>query len=98
MYGSKQVFAVETPYGQINTNIVLNASGAWSNDIAKMVGLNIPLIPIKHAYVVTEAIEAVKNLPNVRDPDISLYFKVQGGSMSIGGYEKHPSMLQLVSL
>ncbi|XP_015176578.1 PREDICTED: sarcosine dehydrogenase, mitochondrial [Polistes dominula] len=96
VYGFKKVVAVETPHGKINTNVILNASGAWSNDIAKMAGLNIPLIPIKHAYVVTEAIEAVKNLPNVRDADLSLYFKVQGGTMSIGGYEKHPSMLPLV--
>ncbi|XP_014608110.1 PREDICTED: sarcosine dehydrogenase, mitochondrial isoform X1 [Polistes canadensis] len=96
VYGLKKVVAVETPHGQINTNIILNASGAWSNDIAKMAGLNIPLIPIKHAYVVTEAIEAVKNLPNVRDADLNLYFKVQGGTMSIGGYEEHPSMLPLV--
>ncbi|KAI4486854.1 hypothetical protein M0802_012274 [Mischocyttarus mexicanus] len=74
VYGLKKVVAVETPHGKINTNIILNASGAWSNDIAKLAGLNIPLIPIKHAYVVTEAIEAVKNLPNVpTDFAFSLY-------------------------
>lgn len=96
MYGTREIVAVETPYGQINTNIILNASGAWSNDIAKMVGLSIPLIPIKHAYIVTEPIEGVANLPNVRDPDISLYFKVQGSSISIGGYEKNPIVLHSV--
>ncbi|KAK2582795.1 hypothetical protein KPH14_005056 [Odynerus spinipes] len=76
MYGTREITGVETPHGQIKTNIVLNTSGAWSNDIAKMVGLSIPLIPIKHAYVVTEAIE------------------VQGSSLSIGGYEKNPIVLQ----
>lgn len=94
--GTKEIIGVETPYGQINTNIVLNAAGAWSNDIAKMLNLNIPLIPIKHAYVVTEAIEGMKNVPNVRDPDISLYFKIQGSSMSIGGYENNPVLLHSV--
>ncbi|KAG7197764.1 hypothetical protein KM043_001583 [Ampulex compressa] len=93
-YGGKRIYGVETPYGTIKTKVVLNACGAWSRNVAKMVGLDIPLVPMKHAYIVTEPIKGTENLPNIRDPDIGLYFRVQGGSISIGGYEPNPIILR----
>jgi sarcosine dehydrogenase len=30
------------------------------------------------------------SLPNVRDHDLSVYFKTQGDAMAIGGYENNP--------
>ncbi|XP_011352418.2 sarcosine dehydrogenase, mitochondrial isoform X2 [Ooceraea biroi] len=91
--GQKIVHGVETPHGIIKTNVVLNAAGAWSKTIAQMAGLDIPLIPMKHAYVVTEPMD-VRGLPNIRDPDLNLYFRVQGGTLSIGGYEPNPIILK----
>ena len=32
---------------------------------------------MKHAYVVTERIEGIENMPNVRDHDASVYLKLQ---------------------
>lgn len=89
----QKVYGVETPYGIIKADIVLNASGAWSKNVANMVKMDIPLTPIKHAYIVTEPIQEIQSLPNVRDPDISLYFRMQGSSMAIGGYEQNPIVL-----
>lgn len=86
--GHKIIRGVETPYGIIKTNVVLNAAGVWSGTIAQMVGLSIPLTPMKHAYIVTEPMN-VQGLPNIRDPDRSIYFRVQGGTLSIGGYESN---------
>lgn len=94
--GHKIVRGVETPYGIIKTNVILNAAGVWSGAIAQMVGLNIPLTPMKHAYIVTEPMN-VQGLPNIRDPDRSIYFRVQGGTLNIGGYESNPIILKLVS-
>lgn len=88
---------VETPYGTIKTNCVLNAAGVWSRSISKMAGVQIPLIPMKHAYVVSEPIEGVQGLPNIRDHDKSMYFRVQGSSLCMGGYEPNPIILQSVS-
>lgn len=97
-YGHKKVSGVETPYGIIKTNCVLNASGVWSRNLVKSIGLDIPLIPMKHAYIVTEHIKEIQGCPNIRAPDLNLYFKIQGGAMSIGGYESNPIILQSVSL
>lgn len=94
----QKVYGVETPYGIIKADIVLNASGAWSKNVANMVKMDIPLTPIKHAYIVTEPIQELQHLPNIRDPDISLYFRMQGSSIAIGGYEKNPIVLDSVSI
>lgn len=62
-----------------------------------MIGVEIPLIPMKHAYIVTEPMKNVKDLPNIRDHDGKIYIKPQGESLSIGGYEPNPIILQSVS-
>lgn len=95
-YGGKYVTGVETPFGTIRTKCVLNAAGVWAGSLAKLAGVNIPLIPMKHAYVVSEPIEGVQGLPNIRDHDGSLYIKVQGSSLQIGGYEPNPIILKSV--
>ena len=62
-----------------------------------MVGLTVPLIPMKHAYVVTEKIPGIENMPNVRDHDSSVYLRLQGDALSVGGYENNPILLDRVS-
>ena len=62
-----------------------------------MVGLRIPLIPMKHAYVVSESIPKARGLPNVRDHDGSVYFRIQGESLLMGGYEQNPTILDQVA-
>ncbi|XP_046984325.1 sarcosine dehydrogenase, mitochondrial [Schistocerca americana] len=95
-FGSKKVSGVITPYGTIRTDCVVNCSGVWSREIASLVNLPIPLLPMKHAYVVSEGIDGVKGLPNVRDHDGSIYFRIQGSSLCMGGYESNPVMLDKV--
>jgi len=48
------------------------------------------------AYVVTEKIDGISGMPNVRDHDSSIYFKVQGDSLSVGGYENDPIFIDQV--
>ena len=61
-----------------------------------MAGVAVPLTVTKHAYVVTERIEGIAGMPNVRDHDSSLYFKTQGDSLSFGGYENDPIFIDQV--
>ncbi|XP_072386049.1 sarcosine dehydrogenase, mitochondrial [Diabrotica undecimpunctata] len=90
----KKVTGVETSKGVIKTNIMVNAAGAWARQITQMVDLDIPLTPMKHAYVVTGSIPSVKGTPSIRDHDGNLYFKSQGDSIVFGGYEPNPEILQ----
>ena len=50
------VAAVETTAGRIPTKAVVNAAGAWSGQIGKMVGMEIPVVPRKGHLVVTEPV------------------------------------------
>ena len=52
---------------------------------------------MKHAYVTTEQIPGIENRPNVRDHDASVYLKLQGDALHIGGYENNPVFLDRVS-
>ena len=71
-------------------------TGAWANDINKLVGLSVPLVAMKHAYVVTEKIPGIENMPNVRDHDASVYLKLQGDALQVGGYEVDPIFIEKV--
>ena len=96
---SKVVRAVITSNGErIETPWVVNACGAWSNEIANMVDCKLPLLAMKHAMVITEGIPGMHGgLPNVRDHDLSIYLKTQGDAMCIGGYETNPEFWNDVS-
>lgn len=88
----KKVEAVRLRDGRrVKTAQVVNAAGVWAAEVTRMVGEEIPLRAIKHAFVVTQEMEGMHAmLPNVRDHDLSIYLKTQGKAMAIGGYEQNP--------
>jgi len=92
--GSTKVTEVITSNGPIKTQAVVNCTGAWANYITGMVGLKIPLIGMHHAYVTTDRIEGIEGMPNVRDHDASVYLKLQGDALHIGGYEPNPILIE----
>ncbi|XP_029371492.1 sarcosine dehydrogenase, mitochondrial isoform X1 [Echeneis naucrates] len=95
--GVKRVKAVETPHGIIETPCVVNCAGVWATKLGDMAGVKVPLIAMHHAYVVTERIEGIQNMPNVRDHDASVYLRLQGDALSVGGYEQNPIFWDEVS-
>jgi len=87
----RRVVAVNAGGQRIASKLVVNCTGAWANAITDMAQIHIPLRALKHAYIVTESIEGVHpGLPNMRDHDLSIYFKTQGDSLALGGYEQNP--------
>ncbi|XP_046901172.1 sarcosine dehydrogenase, mitochondrial [Hypomesus transpacificus] len=95
--GVKRVKAVETAHGTIETSCVVNCAGVWATKLGDMVGVRVPLVAMHHAYVVTERIEGIQNMPNVRDHDASVYLRLQGDALSVGGYEQNPVFWDEVS-
>ena len=82
---------VETEKGRIDTPIVIACCGQWTRTFAKSVGVNVPLVPMEHQYMVTERIDGVPaNLPTLRDPDRLTYYKEEVGGLVMGGYEPNP--------
>jgi sarcosine oxidase subunit beta len=63
MVESGRVRGVRTNQGDIETDVVVNASGAWSADLARLAGVRIPTKPFGEEAVVTEAIVPLPYFP-----------------------------------
>lgn len=82
---------VITDRGTIQTEIVVNATGQWGNEIARMVGITLPIIPFAHLYLITKPIEGLNHdVPTMRDPDHLVYWREEVGGLITGGYERNP--------
>ncbi len=84
-----------TDKGEIVCEHVVSASGNFARQTGRMVGLNVPVIPVQHQYIVTEphpAIQARKaqGLPEMavlRESDSSWYMREEAGGLLLGPYE-----------
>jgi glycine/D-amino acid oxidase-like deaminating enzyme len=82
------VAAVETDNGTIACETVINAAGAHAYHIARAVGLELPIVPVRHEYFVTVHADGLEpNLPVVRIPDSTLYLCAEINSLLCGGWE-----------
>ena len=87
-----RVHEVVTDRGTIKTEVVVNAAGQWGGEVGKMVGLNLPVVPMAHLYIITKPIEGVKHdFPTLRDPDLQVYWREEVGGLVTGGYERDPA-------
>lgn len=86
----RRVRAVVTSAGRIETEVVVVAAGIWSPLIGRLAGVDIPLTPLQHQYVITEPMPELRSriVPNFRDPDKLFYMRQNGESLVIGGYER----------
>jgi glycine/D-amino acid oxidase-like deaminating enzyme len=83
-----RVTRVETDGGTIQCEMVVNAAGAHAYHIAKGVGLELPIVPVRHEYFVTVHSDGLEpNLPVVRIPDSTLYLRAEINSLLCGGWE-----------
>lgn len=82
---------VVTEQGNIICEHVVNAAGSFCLQVAEMVGLNIPMVNMVHQYLITESIPEVsaleKELPVIRDPRSSCYYRQEQSGLIIGPYE-----------
>ncbi len=87
-----RVDEVVTDKGTIKTQIVVNAGGQWGNEVGRMVGLTLPVVPMAHLYIITRPIEGVGHeIPTLRDPDLLVYWREEVGGLVTGGYERDPA-------
>ena len=89
-FDGKRVSAVQTDKGDIGCDILVNCTGMWGWQVGRMLGVNIPLVPFQHQFLVTDVIEGLPpDLPTIRDKDNLLYYKEEVGGMVMGGYERN---------
>jgi dimethylglycine dehydrogenase len=84
---------VVTPKGTINAEMVVNAGGLWAREVGHLAGLDLPVQPMEHHFLITEAIpEIVERGPDARLPagidyEGNRYFRQEGQGMLLGTYE-----------
>jgi dimethylglycine dehydrogenase len=87
---------VRTDKGDIICEHVVSATGSFARRTGAMVGLDIPVLPVEHQYIVTEPHPAIverqrKGLPEMgvlREADSSWYMREENGGLLLGPYEK----------
>jgi glycine cleavage system aminomethyltransferase T/glycine/D-amino acid oxidase-like deaminating enzyme len=83
-----RVQAVETDRGEIETEIVVNAGGMYAADIGALAGVNVPIVPMAHEYLITKPTGLPTDMPTMRDPSLLVYFRPESGGLIMGGYER----------
>lgn len=87
-----RVSEVVTNRGTIKTEVVVNAAGQWGGEVGRLVGLNLPVVPMAHLYIITKPIDGVgHDFPTLRDPDLLVYWREEVGGIITGGYERDPA-------
>ncbi|MGH6913741.1 MAG: NAD(P)/FAD-dependent oxidoreductase, partial [Geminicoccales bacterium] len=82
---------IQTPAGTIRAEYVVNAAGLWAREVAALAGIELPLQPVEHQYMVTEAIPEIAELdhelPTIGDSDAAYYSRQEGQGLLLGAYE-----------
>ena len=82
---------VVTDRGPIDTDLVVNAGGMFAPEIGRLAGVNVPLIPMAHEYLITRPSGLRLDMPTMRDPSLLVYFRPESGGLVMGGYERDPA-------
>jgi dimethylglycine dehydrogenase len=90
---------VVTEGGTIVAEHVVNAAGLWAKQVGRMVGLELPVSPLAHHYLISEAIpelaELEHEMPMMIDLEGFTYMRQELGGVLVGIYEidhKHWNM------
>ena len=87
-------WSLETEQGPIVAEHVVNAGGLWARRVGRMVGVDHPLVPMVHHYLVTDDVPEVAaiegEMPAVTDLEGFTYLQREGNGVLLGVYERNP--------
>ncbi len=92
---SGAIAGVVTEKGDIACEIVVNAAGIWTVQVAAMAGVKVPCTPVIHQHIAMEPVagsEVPGDSPTFRDYEYLIYGRPEGGSYLIGGWETNPEV------
>lgn len=82
---------VQTVDGTVVAEHVVNCGGLWAREVGQMAGLDLPVQPMEHHYLLTEKIneiaQADQRLPCGIDYEANIYFRQERDGMLLGTYE-----------
>ena len=87
-HSASHVTAIQTSRGRIECDVVVNATGMWGAQTARLAATDLAVGAVEHQYVVTGPLPGLPaDLPTLRDPDGRFYLKREGPGLLIGGWE-----------
>ena len=85
---------ITTPKGNVHAEIIVNAGGLWAREVGQLAGLDLPVQPMEHHYLITEDIPEIvermqsgERLPAGIDYEGNMYFRQERQGMLLGTYE-----------
>lgn len=86
-----EVAGIITPRGGIRTPLVIDAAGAWARGVGELAGVEVPIAPVRHQLLITEAVPGMAPTePIARIVDASAYLRPARGGIMMGGMEQNP--------
>jgi len=86
-----QGWKVITDKGEITCEHVINAAGLWAKQVGRMAGIELPLSPLKHHYLVSDSIAELETLdfevPMTVDLEGFTYMRQDQKGILLGIYE-----------
>ena len=86
-----RVVAVVTDRGRVEADVVVNAGGMFAGELGALAGVNVPVVPMAHEYLITKPSGLPTDMPTMRDPSLLVYFRPESGGLIMGGYERDPA-------
>ncbi len=87
-------WTVVTEHGTVIADHVVNAAGLWAKQVGLMAGVDLPVTPMEHHYLLTEDIPQVaalkQELPLTVDLEGFTYLRHEGKGVLLGIYELNP--------
>ena len=95
--GFKRFTGVDTNRGEIECEWIVLAGNMWMRQLGMTAGVDIPVYPCEHHYLITRPIEGVtRDCPCTRDPDAGIYFRaLDDGGLILGAFKKRSKPWQI---
>ncbi len=87
-------WSVVTEQGTITAEHVVNAAGLWARKVGRMVGINLPVTPMQHHYLITEDVPEIvamdREIAAITDLEGFTYLQQERKGVLLGVYERDP--------
>lgn len=91
LHQTAEGWQVVTEKGTINAEHVVNAAGLWAKQVGRMAGIDLPVAPLKHHYLISDTMPELENLdyevPSTVDLEGFTYFRQDQKGVLLGIYE-----------
>jgi dimethylglycine dehydrogenase len=85
---------LKTEQGEITAEHVINAAGLWARKVGRMAGIDLPVVPMQHHYLVTQDIPELADFPGeiacITDLEGFTYMQPEKKGILLGVYEREP--------